>query len=791
MNNNAHSDESILNDLIKEKKNLKTNLLDNITLNKVVNLYNNINNLDHNNFLILYFLYNIRYYGIFSYLITEKKETFNYLDSFSYQYLSDFFTGTRAILSEEEIENIIKYALTLSEINYLLNQTPIEEKTTPKEKLLAILSMFNKFNEKNIQDKYSKKSDEFRQIIKIALLSIPQIPASPEFSAFSDENKFLVTGEEKKEKCDNLITAFDDIKITLSLADRLLLLTTIIEGFLWNKPTNTLENNFKGKILYDFCKGNLYQFLIKNIDNIVIDNYLKAEVYYTIHSHSFYLNQFEFYFYGNFANNDENKLKKDITEVLIANLSDLILFAKSNITKKNIDNINQFPTLSNKYLSPSIIHGIISISLPKSIGIYEHLGKKLQPIKDSLFARDNVTITNLEDLENPWVLYQKPPKYSSIDINDFQNLDENEIACHKSEKKIIFKINNKIAPPQFMVLCFDNLQKLSFSDLIENLKDNLFYIKYIFMSFVEKLQLISHSIYLNKTAIPWYEKVFCNLYMIFDPIRHRTQYSIIYGTDKTPYRSWEQEYFKNLLTDKNNCIIHDFGACCGRFEKMLLEKAGIQDNIKYVYAVDLNEIYLGKIRNYFNKKPKLKDKIITKPLNFCDLSFNHLEQADLVCFMNTTFGYFDDNTNKAILIASYKLLKDNGKLIIDQFHPVNGIKHNGVHQWVYPEIKSKYKLIKTSNFDIVKENDNYGRYYGKYIYFDIKNNYEKLIRMHSYDIKLYIKKWFIETLSINENNIKVLTKDDGYTMLIEITKKIVESDPILANVNVGETENES
>lgn len=750
---------------LNDKDNKLCNILDDIVITKIINKLQSEIGKDSASLLTLYFIYRIRHFGIDSYLLTQSG-TINAEISFTERFFEKN-TLQKSILKVEELHCVVDYALSLSEVNELLDEVSIDNlgSLNSYEKLYYIIDMFNTCSiEKLNKLRKCGNGEDFKLLLKIALLSIPQLDASEEYSGFSS-SKLFIDGEEKYKKCTSLVKDFNDGKIDNNLPDRLLLLVTIIEGYLWIIKTNKYAKKDNGGLL-DFCIGDLYDILNSGINNISLaDENLKKEIIYNLQTNWFYLRQLRFYIYGQFKTNNTKHLEKLLFDVFISNLSDLILFAKSIIAKSNVDNVKKWTELSNSLVPKSVAHGLLSISLPKKIGIF-NLDDKMKfkaTNQNSCFELKAQSIENLEQLKNPWALY-KPynadinNEIDSIDTELIDNLRKNGVLV--TQKHLIIKTTNTLSKSQYIILEVNQEEK----DVILT---NFSYYRYVFKSFVEKLQDINHSAGLNLNTSFWYKKAFCNLYKDYDKIRYKKQYP-------KDFRKWEIEKIKELIGSKSDTVIYDIGACDGRLEQKIIADKDLIKKVNTIYAIDQNQDYLADIIK--------DDKIQTHRCDFRSIGLIDNKRADLICFTHTVFGYFNnDADNKLVLRKALDMLADDGVIIIDQFNPQKPPKHcNKKNVPVYDFLSDgcNYRCIKTSNHKTPNDTKKpYGLYYGNYIYFDISEEIsEKIVKCDTYSIKLYTQEWFETTcnklVDPNEFIIEIQTscEDNNATMILTIKK---------------------
>jgi SAM-dependent methyltransferase len=700
----------------------------------------------NNNPLALYFLYHIPRFGTDSYLLTNDKiAEINFEQSFSYKKFKEYSDGEiskNQILSNIEVNDIINYALNLSEIHELLRDETIISAfgcLTKHEILYKILSIFNCWNFDQIKD-YRAKPNLFQLMLKISLLSIPQFPVD---SSNLTDTPSIIKGNTKEDNFDSLINRYKNNQ--LELHEKIFLLVTLIEGFLW-----TLNN--RGRLM-NFYVGNLFKVLSANT---------KGKITYNIRSHSFYLSHFKFYFYGN-INANSSDVKRAVKENFKLNLSDIIQFAKSFISRLNIDSVQNWYDLSNPLIPKSIAHGITSVCLPYKIGFFEKKGNNLILVEA---FEHNEECQSISQLNDPWASYGITTDFK-LDLSTFNNAD----ISANGNNQVLIKTQNATNQIKYIGIEFSNN---------ENIPSNHSDYKYAFKAFIEKLQLIHRSASLNFDNNLWYKKAYCILYEYADKVRVDKQYNI----NVPGYRDWEEDILNTFFVNRDTTVIYDFGAFTGRLTDKIL-KSG-KKKINKLYAVDQNQKYLNDLNEFISKNPH-KDKVNTICCDFRNINFlfdREEEKADLICFTNTVFGYFDDKENEAVLLAAYRLLKPGGMIWIDQFNPSKVPPHCEEQNSDIESIPAfkftndsdeNYKLVKTSNLKLV--NDNYGLYYGNYMYFRIFDYEEQLVKSDTYKIKLYTEKWFKEVLKNEiyeiDKFVQVNFKDNETTMFIQIIKNAI------------------
>lgn len=739
------------------------NILDDIVINKL-DLKSKIHGT-----VALYFICRIRHFGIDSYLLTQSEEI-NAENSFTEFFFSKH-KPAKPILSVDEICSIVDYALTLSEVNELLGKVYLFKDCNSYEKLITIIRLFNTCNIKELSNtRRGRNSIQFTILLKIALLSIPQLAADKKYSAMSSD-EIYISGIDKYGKCKSLVDDFNKGQLDAKLADRLLLLVTIIEGYLWKiRPAEEEDEKEDNKCLYNFCIGNLYDFLKTDIEEFTTGTgALATEICDNLGSNWFYLRQLHFYIYGDFDISNTEIIKKQLQSAFISNLSELILFAKSIAAQSNVDNVKKWAELSDTVVPKSVAHGLLTMVLPEKIGIFRlnpNDGDKYSFTtvrENSYFCKQNTlkgtsVIKSLEQLKNPWALYKPSTSNECIIITKDERNTLNKNGFLIKEKYLIIKTANALGECLYIILEIDISNKNEFLDNFE-------YYKYVFKSFVEKLQDINYSASLNVNTLSWYKKAFCNLYKEYDKVRYEKQYR----DNINEFRSWEIDKINGLIGEQTNIIIYDIGACYGRLEEKIIAENELFGKVKKIYAIDQNQDYLNCIQ--------ANDKIETHCCDFRSIGLiNNDEKADLICFTHTVFGYFDnDADNKLVLEKAFKMLKVGGVIMIDQFNPSQSPKHcnnDNIPVYDFESNGTQYRCIKTSNHstpdDTKKE---YGLYYGNYIYFDTSDkNSEKIFKCDTYSIKLYTEQWFKKILSKFVTYTDCSTEDGETTMLLTIKK---------------------
>jgi 2-polyprenyl-3-methyl-5-hydroxy-6-metoxy-1,4-benzoquinol methylase len=119
----------------------------------------------------------------------------------------------------------------------------------------------------------------------------------------------------------------------------------------------------------------------------------------------------------------------------------------------------------------------------------------------------------------------------------------------------------------------------------------------------------------------------------------------------------EVNFLKKLLDRKETIL--DLGCGTGRFS-LSLAKLG-----HTVYALDANKFYLKVLEKEARKK-KINNRIITLHFDMRNLEKLKGIKFDAVLLAGNTFGYFSHAENIDLLKNIAKILKSNGKLIIQQ-----------------------------------------------------------------------------------------------------------------------------
>lgn len=717
----------------------------------------------------LYFLYHLPHLGFDSYILKNSDLSIHTERSFSREEIKELSgKNLKPILSDGELNNIVGYAMTLSEVQDLLRDEAVVNefgKHGRCDVLFSMLSLFNSFDYDKIEKyrDYSKYPDLFQKILRVLLLCIPQFPIDEEYACLaSDEPTYgLITARKKRQKYDRLISDFKSGALENKLPERLLLLVTYVEGFLWELGNGKLRN---------FYIGNLYETLIKGLNK-------KNDLYNLLETNAFYLIPFDFYLYGEIEDGKESRAK--IARIFRSHLSDILLFAKTFISRLNFDSVQLYSDLSNPIIPKSILHGITSICFPKKIGLFELDKDGKLVLIDKAFESIDVNPSNhsLDKLINPWVLYKTTNSF----VPQFDSISNDDTLKSNKSNQVLIKTQNAFNQTKYIAIEFFSGEKFC----IKNIIPNIGHFTYTFNAFVEKLLYIHRSARFNSDMTLWYKKAFCELYEQADKIRIENQYKN--ACVNSGYRSWEENYFEDLLKDRNDALICNYGAYTGRLEKKLLDNPNLNDQIKLIYAIDQNERYLETLNRELSS-----EKICTICNDFRNINLlDKNDTIDIVCILHTVFGYFsDDEENSSVLCKAFDLLKPGGVLLIDQFNVYTKPKHCdsnanvGVFEFGYNS--EKYKLVKTSNLKQAGENDSYGLYYGNYMYFQISDCSEKLVKCDTYEIKLYTKAWFEQILDehgasfeldvrFEDEQLGINNRDDTaaryMTMVIKIVRK--------------------
>ncbi len=719
------------------------------------------------------------------------------------------------VLEDAELAVIISSALINNDIRTLIdslgNYKLFENRNTYHSRLESILSLFNKLDEANFIE--HKWSTEFPTLVRIALLSFQQLPS--DYSIFSDPSMFksdgdIIKGEIKLSRFYYHIKEFNRIKREMLFADRLFLLVTLTEGFLWNLIPRE-ENDEKQYSIGDFYVGNLYDFLQKGnvTDKLTID---------MIQSNLFFLKPIVFYFYGELKESKDS-IKLELQNKFVEYLAYIIQFSKFFIAQNNYSAARYLKELVSPYWTKTIANGITSVLMPSKITIqHETQGNYVYS-----FERDESSFKSVEILRGPWALY----KETQNPTKSFERMG-NSIEKIGSDKLIKIQTYNSLNETINIILDFnwENKKDVNWKDKektiimeeSEHFLKEFDHYQYSLKSLIEKLMYINNNVNINIDIYNWYNKAFCNLYVTFDRYRHRLlgnaestidtvkeindsikKYEdagiknpntlfddirhVIERANHQKYRLWEERYFKSLFENKKDITLIDAGIGYGRLESKLFS---INPDVRII-GVDSSNYLLDELRrNLFVKGieivngkrgPILKrstDKNNTA-IELFNCDFRNMDcvgvgTADIVCFVFTTFGYFrEKGDNKEVLEKAYKLLKPNGILIIEQFNPLQPPMHCNRDSEVYSTSFNgrDYRLVKTSNFRPIGEikdlqqkviNDHYALYYGNYVYFDTTGASEEMIKCDTYEIRLYNEEWF---KGIFTNAVVRYFKEDG------------------------------
>jgi ubiquinone/menaquinone biosynthesis C-methylase UbiE len=252
---------------------------------------------------------------------------------------------------------------------------------------------------------------------------------------------------------------------------------------------------------------------------------------------------------------------------------------------------------------------------------------------------------------------------------------------------------------------------------------------------------------LNETFIDinnqgqWSQNSFDELYMTFDKQRQA------FDDNFRLRRNRELDfivYNSNIKSIKRPVVV-EVGIGYGRVAKKLLDEL---PDIK-IKGIDSSKILLNEARKYLRKYREQTELIYCDMRNIFTLGLE--KSADLILFIFTTFGYFNDYSNKYVLKSAYSLLKPGGILLIEQYNPYRYIDNSYYIKTYEADFKNigKIFLIKTSNYK--KESDNFTTYSGKYYYFiiDRVDNDKVLIpfRLSKYKICLYFESWFADCIN--------------------------------------------
>ena len=732
-------------------------------------------------FYLIYYLPRLQSY---SYLLTKESAiALDFDSSFSYHLLStrNVFEVTNnnekvsfnnlnfsnGILKKEEINEIINAAFINEEIDLLIKRLDgnifLQKYHSNKSKLAAILEGFNHVDISFYQQ--IKNGDNFPIFLRIVLLSLPQLTS--QYSVFNDPDKYnpngkKVNGSEKLRKIESHFVNYTDNYNNMSFSDRILLLLTICEGFLWKLTTNKSTFHFN-----DFYVGNLYNTLKQT--ELLKNNLL-------------FIKPIDYYFYGTFK--DEKTFKNTLIKITSKYLPYIIQFSKFYLAQYNFCISNKRNELISPYLPKTIAHGLLGVTHPKSQEIIYKNSKATYSFNDTVEFKT-------EHLLNPWSFYKENISEETRDITE---PSQESISYNKENRNITINTKNSLDEEVRIVLNYDwdDQQKL-FKDESNHFLENFDNYKYTLKGFIEKLLYISRSTSYNSNTSTWYNKAFCKLYKLADEKRHAV-------APYKNYRNWEYQYFSQLLGSKDEIEVIDFGAGYGRLEKVLIDR-NLLTKVTNIYAIDLSNTLLNL---FITENNNLRSKIKTIHCDFqtIDLLFE-LETIDFALFIYTTFGYLKkDDENMEVLVKAYNLLKPGGKIIIEQFNPNVKPDHckseNPEHYRIFEfedetnedNPKRHYKLLKTSNFNKPEElGANFALYYGNYVYFDTSENTEEMVKCDAYEIRLYTDIWF-EKIEIEGTKLKDRcnfryfkldgeettdeTKKNEQIIVIEITKPIAD-----------------
>jgi len=113
---------------------------------------------------------------------------------------------------------------------------------------------------------------------------------------------------------------------------------------------------------------------------------------------------------------------------------------------------------------------------------------------------------------------------------------------------------------------------------------------------------------------------------------------------------------------------------------------------------------------------------------------NYNKKYDIILNLETSFGYYNDKTNKEIVKKFYNSLKSKGRIIIELINP----------EYIYSDFKDKLILLNQQNIKIIDHNilQNQKKYIKTLRIIILKNStYKKIIKL-----RLYSKKELLEIL---------------------------------------------
>ncbi len=172
-----------------------------------------------------------------------------------------------------------------------------------------------------------------------------------------------------------------------------------------------------------------------------------------------------------------------------------------------------------------------------------------------------------------------------------------------------------------------------------------------------------------------------------------------------------------LLKIRKSDLILD--SCCGwgRHTSVFYKKG------YKIQGVDISEDFIIHAKKSCNKTIFIKKDI---------RNINYGKKYNIILNLETSFGYYNDKTNKRIIKNFYDSLKERGKIVIELINP----------EYIYSNFKKKLILLNKPNIKII--DDNILQNNKKYIKTlrSIKtnsNNDKKIIKL-----RLYSKKELLE-----------------------------------------------
>lgn len=673
-----------------------------------------------------------------SYLFTEHDTVkASIKDSFLLKGLST--KPKKPILKHAEILKIANNALTsrnicrlLDELLYEVKASPSFENVTNTHNLLThLLDLFNSSQFIFLKD---LSSEYLGKIVRILLLCLPQVDTKYSLFKYGTKQDRPITSEEKLQIFLNQIKDFNNLNYNMPFSDRLFLLITLVEGCLW------LD---KGTFYINNCL-NFFQ-------DIVGEKHEKAEplsenqeyhIQNALNYNSLYLENLSFYIFAKY-----DFCKTELDNLLVKEIDNLIFFVKFLIADINYSNSKTKRDLFSSCSAGTVINGILNVINPLNVFSGNVKGNDFFPFEK--FSIDN-NRDSLEKYTSTWANYDHksftdPIPIGSISRNSLSiNFSEKHILilpgyfdCYKSAILLEFKDEQKdlVRKLQEFPLIFKELIDKyflinNFTDYNTHNKDWFYkafcrlYIKCDLSRFLEEEYSASRNWeikYFKSLINRMYEKVKRDI-IIYD-------FGIGYGrlVRKILKKSNEGDEDANYILKKAKFIGIDLS------DTIVKEIESLNKELKENHFDEI-KIVINDFRN-INYLLRLQDE---HPGTY--------PKPDIILFNYTTFGYLGHRLNFYILYESLGLLNHGGSVIIDQYNPNPEKAPDHVKRINSPELfpiaddsGNIYKVLKTSNYG-----DERGKtiYHGNYVYFLKSNGKEQLIKFDEYRIWLYPKKWF-------------------------------------------------